>query len=180
MLRTHTCNEVRKEHIGQAVTVAGWVNTIRDHGGVIFIDLRDHFGMTQVVFHDAEMLKNVHKETVIQVKGAVVARDAETVNPKLETGEVEIHVEEMTILGPSKNMLPFEIESSKETREDVRLKYRYLDLRNPALHKNIVFRSQVISFLRRQMEDLGFMDFQTPILTSSMLCHSLHSSSNSC
>ncbi len=167
MLRTHTCNEVRKEHIGQAVTVAGWVNTIRDHGGVIFIDLRDHFGMTQVVFHDAEMLKNVHKETVIQVKGAVVARDAETVNPKLETGEVEIHVEEMTILGPSRNMLPFEIEASKETREDVRLKYRYLDLRNPALHKNIVFRSQVISYLRRQMEDLGFMDFQTPILTSS-------------
>ena len=116
MLRTHTCNEVRKEHIGQAVTVAGWVNTIRDHGGVIFIDLRDHFGMTQVVFHDAEMLKDVHKETVIQVKGAVVARDAETVNPKLETGEVEIHVEEMTILGPSRNMLPFEIEASKETR----------------------------------------------------------------
>ena len=167
MLRTHTCNEVRNEHIGQTVVLSGWVNTIRDHGGVIFIDLRDHYGMTQVVFHDAEMLKDVHKETVIQVKGTVVARDEETVNPKLETGTVEVHVEEMTILGPSKNMLPFEIESSKETREDVRLKYRYLDLRNPALHKNIVFRSQVISYLRRQMEDLGFMDMHTPILTSS-------------
>lgn len=167
MLRTHNCNEIRKEHIGQQVTLSGWVNTIRDHGGVIFIDLRDHFGMTQVVFHDEEMLRDVHKETVIQVKGTVVARDAETVNSKLETGAVEVHVEEMKILGPSKNMLPFEIESSKETREDVRLKYRYLDLRNPALHKNIVFRSKVISFLRQQMEALGFLDMQTPILTSS-------------
>ena len=167
MLRTHNCNEIRKEHIGQNVTLAGWVNTIRDHGGVIFIDLRDHFGVTQVVVHDEALLEKVNRETVIQVKGTVVERDAETLNPKLETGEVEVLTDSLVILGPSKNMLPFEIEASKETREDVRLKYRYLDLRNPELHKNIVLRSQIISYLRRQMEDMGFLDLQTPILTSS-------------
>ena len=167
MLRTHNCNEIRKENIGETVTLAGWASAIRDHGGVIFIDLRDHFGTTQVVFHDEKMLENVNRETVIQVTGKVVARDEETVNPKIETGFVEVHVEKLTILGPSKNMLPFEIETSKQTREDVRLKYRYLDLRNPELHKNIVFRSQIISYLRRPMEEMGFLDLQTPILTSS-------------
>ena len=167
MLRTHNCNEIRKENIGETVTLAGWASAIRDHGGVIFIDLRDHFGTTQVVFHDEKMLENVNRETVIQVTGKVVARDEETVNPKIETGFVEVHVEKLTILGPSKNMLPFEIETSKQTREDVRLKYRYLDLRNPELHKNIVFRSQIISYLRSQMEEMGFLDLQTPILTSS-------------
>ena len=167
MLRTHNCNEIRKENIGETVTLAGWASAIRDHGGVIFIDLGDHFGTTQVVFHDEKMLENVNRETVIQVTGKVVARDEETVNPKIETGFVEVHVEKLTILGPSKNMLPFEIETSKQTREDVRLKYRYLDLRNPELHKNIVFRSQIISYLRRQMEEMGFLDLQTPILTSS-------------
>ena len=167
MLRTHNCNEIRKENIGETVTLAGWASAIRDHGGVIFIDLRDHFGTTQVVFHDEKMLENVNRETVIQVTGKVVARDEETVNPKIETGFVEVHVEKLTILGPSKNMLPFEIETSKQTREDVRLKYRYLDLRNPELHKNIVFRSQIISYLRNQMEEMGFLDLQTPILTSS-------------
>ena len=167
MLRTHNCNEIRKENIGETVTLAGWASAIRDHGGVIFIDLRDHFGTTPVVFHDEKMLENVNRETVIQVTGKVVARDEETVNPKIETGFVEVHVEKLTILGPSKNMLPFEIETSKQTREDVRLKYRYLDLRNPELHKNIVFRSQIISYLRRQMEEMGFLDLQTPILTSS-------------
>ena len=167
MLRTHNCNEIRKENIGETVTLAGWTSAIRDHGGVIFIDLRDHFGTTQVVFHDEKMLENVNRETVIQVTGKVVARDEETVNPKIETGFVEVHVEKLTILGPSKNMLPFEIETSKQTREDVTLKYRYLDLRNPELHKNIVFRSQIISYLRSQMEEMGFLDLQTPILTSS-------------
>jgi aspartyl-tRNA synthetase len=167
MLRTHTCNELRDEHIGQKVTLAGWVNTIRDHGGVIFLDLRDHFGLTQVVIHDESMLAGVNRETVIQVKGEVVARDEETVNEKLETGHVEVMVEELTVLGPSRNMLPFEIENSKNVREDLRLKYRYLDLRNPELQKNIVFRSKVISYLRKQMEALGFLEVQTPILTSS-------------
>ena len=107
MLRTHTCNELRDEHIGQKVTLAGWVNTIRDHGGVIFLDLRDHFGLTQVVIHDESMLDGVNRETVIQVKGEVVARDEETVNEKLETGHVEVMVEELTVLGPSRKQVEF-------------------------------------------------------------------------
>ena len=167
MLRTHTCNELRDEHIGQKVTLAGWVNTIRDHGGVIFLDLRDHFGLTQVVIHDESLLAGVNRETVIQVKGEVVARDEETINEKLATGHIEVLVSELTVLGPSRNMLPFDIENSKNVREDLRLKYRYLDLRNPELQKNIVLRSKVISYLRKQMEALGFLEVQTPILTSS-------------
>lgn len=167
MHRTHTCNELREEHIGQTVTLAGWVNTIRDHGGVIFIDLRDHFGVTQVVFHDGSLMDGINRETVIKATGVVVARDRETVNPKLDTGKVEVHADSLEVLGPSRNMLPFEIENSTDTREEVRLKYRYLDLRNPKIHENIVLRSKIISFLRRQMEDLGFIDLQTPILTSS-------------
>lgn len=167
MLRTHNCNELREENIGRTVTLSGWVNTIRDHGGVIFIDLRDHFGLTQVVFHNEELMKGVNRETVIQATGKVVARDEESVNPKLATGHIEVHADSLTVLGPCKNMLPFEVENSKNTREDVRLKYRYLDLRNPRLHNNIILRSKIISYLRRQMEDLGFIDLQTPILTSS-------------
>ncbi|MEG1861991.1 MAG: aspartate--tRNA ligase [Oscillospiraceae bacterium] len=167
MLRTHNCNEIRPSNIGQTVRVSGWVNTIRDHGGVIFIDLRDHFGLTQVVFHDESLMKGVNRETVISATGVVVAREDDAINPKLDTGAIEIHADSIEILGPCKNMLPFEIESSKSTREDVRLKYRYLDLRNPEIHSNIMFRSKVISYLRRQMEDLGFTEFQTPILTSS-------------
>ena len=167
MLRTHNCNELRPEHIGRQVTLAGWVNVIRDHGGVIFLDLRDHFGLTQIVIHDESMLEGVNRETVIQVSGKVVERDEETVNEKLDTGKVEVMAESLTILGPSRNMLPFDIENSKNVREDLRLKYRYLDLRNPELQKNIVFRSKVISFLRKEMEALGFLEVQTPILTSS-------------
>jgi aspartyl-tRNA synthetase len=167
MLRTHTCNDLRESDIGRNVTLAGWVNTIRDHGGVIFIDLRDHFGITQVVVHDESMLKNVNKEAVIQITGKVVKRGEENINDKLDTGKVEVVVESLTVLGPCKNMLPFEVENSKNTREDIRLKYRYLDLRNPRLQKNIVLRSQIISFLRKEMEKLGFLEIQTPILTSS-------------
>ena len=167
MLRTHTCNEIRPENIGEKVTLAGWVNVIRDHGGVMFVDLRDEHGITQTVFHDEEMLKDVGKETVLSVTGTVKKRDEDTINPKLDTGLVEVHVESSEILGRCKHMLPFDIENSTETREDVRLKYRYLDLRNPAIHSNIVLRSKVISYLRRRMESEGFMEVQTPILTAS-------------
>ena len=167
MLRTHNCNEIRPSNLGQTVRLSGWVNTIRDHGGVIFIDLRDHFGLTQVVFHDENLMKGVNRETVISVTGVVMARADDAINPKLDTGAIEIYADTIEILGPCKNMLPFEIDSSKTTREDMRLKYRYLDLRNSDIHGNIVFRSKVISYLRKQMEDLGFMEFQTPILTSS-------------
>ena len=167
MYRTVMCNALRKENIGQTVSLAGWVDTIRDHGGVLFLALRDETGITQVVFHDDEMLKAIGRECVISVTGKVVERDAETVDPKLATGLVEVHVEQMELLGPSKSMLPFIPAESMDTREEVRLKYRYLDLRNPKVHENIILRSKVITYLRRKMEDLGFLDIQTPILTAS-------------
>ncbi len=167
MLRTHHLGELRPENVGEKVRLSGWVETIRDHGGVIFVDLRDHYGVTQVVMNDEKLMDGVNRETVISVTGDVRLRDAETVNPKLETGLVEVYAETLEILGTCKNMLPFEISDSKGIREDVRLKYRYLDLRNPEIHKNILLRSKVISFLRRQMEELGFVEIQTPILTAS-------------
>lgn len=167
MLRTHNCNELRLEHIGVHATLAGWVDTIRDHGSVKFLDLRDQHGVTQIVFHDDSMLEGVNRETVISATGIVRKRDEDTINPKIETGLVELHVESMKVLGVCKNMLPFEIRDSLSTREEVRLKYRYLDLRNPAVHKNIILRSQIINFFRKQMEELGFIEIQTPILTAS-------------
>ena len=167
MYRTVMCNDLRPENIGQTVSLAGWVDTIRDHGGVLFLALRDETGITQVVFHDDSMLKGIGRECVISVTGKVVERDAETVDPKLATGLVEVLVEKMELLGPSKSMLPFIPAESLDTREEVRLKYRYLDLRNPKIHENIILRSKVITYLRRKMEDLGFLDIQTPILTAS-------------
>ena len=167
MYRTCLCNALRKENIGETVSLAGWVDTIRDHGGVLFLDLRDETGITQVVFHDGAMLDGIGRECVITVTGKVVERDAETVNPKLDTGLVEVHVETMELLGASRPMLPFIPAESLDTREEVRLKYRYLDLRNPKIHENIILRSRVIAYLRRKMEELGFLDIQTPILTAS-------------
>ena len=167
MLRTHKCNELRESDIGKEVALAGWVDTIRDHGGVIFVDLRDHYGITQTVISDDKMLSGIGKETVIRVSGVVAKRDEETINKKLETGTIEVKVSEVEVLGPCENQLPFEISNSTQTREDVRLKYRYLDLRNPKIHDNIVLRSKIISYLRKQMEELGFMEIQTPILTAS-------------
>ncbi len=165
--RTHNCGELRLENIGTRAKLAGWVDTMRDHGGVLFVDLRDHYGVTQVVFHDPEAAKLLGRETVISVEGPVVERDEETVNEKLKTGRIELKAESMTILGKSHHQMPFEIASSKETREDVRLRYRFLDLRNPVLHQNIVLRSQIISRMRGKMQEMGFTEIQTPILTSS-------------
>ena len=167
MYRTLYCNDIRPEHIGQKVQLAGWVDVIRDHGGVIFVDLRDSTGITQTVVNDEEMLKGVNRETVISVTGIVAERDEDTVNEKLATGKVELKVSKLEILGSCLNMLPFDINNSTDTREDVRLKYRYLDLRNPAIHKNIVLRSKVISHMRKLMDERGFLDIQTPILTAS-------------
>ena len=167
MLRTHTCNELNLEHIGQRVTIAGWVETIRDHGGVLFVDLRDHYGVTQVVFSDDSMLAGISKETVVLIEGNVTKRDEETVNPKLATGQIEVRCERIEVLGPCQLNLPFEIDASTQTREEVRLKYRYLDLRNRKIHDNIVLRSKILSYLRAQMEELGFLEIQTPILTAS-------------
>ena len=167
MLRTHNCNELTTAHIGQKVTLTGWLQTVRDHGGILFVDLRDHYGVTQIVVSDDSMIQGMSKETVISVEGVVCERDAETVNPKLATGLIEVKADKIEVLGPCNNNLPFEIEASHETREDVRLKHRYLDLRNPKIHNNIVLRSKILSYLRRQMEDMGFLEIQTPILTAS-------------
>ncbi len=167
MLRTHTCNELNPDHIGQSVALTGWIDTIRDHGGVLFVDLRDHYGVTQIVLSDDSMIAGMSKETVILVNGTVTMRDEETVNPKINTGLIEVRADKIEVLGPCQLGLPFEIDASTQTREDVRLKYRYLDLRNGKIHNNIVLRSKILSYLRRQMEDLGFMEIQTPILTAS-------------
>jgi aspartyl-tRNA synthetase len=167
MLRTHTCNELNTEHIGQKVTLTGWIDTVRDHGGVLFVDLRDHYGITQLVLSDDSMIAGMAKETVILAEGTVTRRDEETVNPKLATGLVEVRTERIEVLGPCQQGLPFEIDASTQTREEVRLKYRYLDLRNRKIHDNIVLRSRILSYLRSQMEDMGFLEIQTPILTAS-------------
>ena len=165
--RTHHCGALREENIGEHVVLSGWIDTIRNHGGVIFIDLRDHYGITQVVFNDEEMIKGIGRESVINVEGVLVKRDEETINPKLETGYVEVKVEKIKLLSRAYNQLPFEVSNSTNTREEVRLKYRFLDLRNPKIHNNIVLRSQIINRMRTKMIELGFLEMQTPILTSS-------------
>jgi aspartyl-tRNA synthetase len=162
--RTHTCGALREEHVGQSVKLSGWVDTIRDHGGVTFLDLRDQFGVTQIVLHEEN---RVSKESVITVSGPVKKRDEDTVNPKIETGTVEVHAEKIEVQSRAVRTLPFEINESKKTREEVRLIHRFLDLRNPEVKNNILLRSAVISFLRSKMESLGFTEIQTPILTSS-------------
>ena len=167
MLRTHNCNELSTKHIGESVTLAGWVETVRDHGGVIFVDLRDHYGVTQVVLSNDSLLNGVTRETVVSVCGVVTKRDEDTVNPKIATGLIEVRVDSLEILGPCQLALPFEPAHSTDTREDVRLKYRFLDLRNPDIHNNIILRANILSYLRKQMEALGFLEIQTPILTAS-------------
>lgn len=167
MLRTHTCNELRESHIGQRVTLCGWLSAVRDHGGVLFVDLRDHYGITQIVLVDDTMIAGIPKETVILIEGTVTKRAEETVNAKLDTGLIEVRADKLEVLGPAKNGLPFDIDASIQTREEVRLKYRYLDLRNKKIHDNIVLRSRILSYLRSQMEEMGFLEIQTPILTAS-------------
>ncbi|MDR1940572.1 MAG: aspartate--tRNA ligase [Clostridiales bacterium] len=167
MYRTHTCGSLSKNDTGKRVRLAGWIDTVRDHGGVVFIDLRDHYGITQVVFNDDGIIRAAGKESVISAEGVVRLRDKDTVNKKLATGEVELAADSFEILGVSERSLPFEISESRATNEAVRLKYRFLDLRNPAVHRDIELRSRVTSFIRRKMEELGFLEIQTPILTSS-------------
>lgn len=165
--RTQYCNAVTESDIGKKVRVAGWVENIRDHGGIMFIDLRDHYGVVQVVFHNEALLEGIHKECAVSISGTVLKRDESTYNDKIETGTVEVEAEEVRILGKVTEQLPFEIATSRETREDVRLKYRYLDLRNKKMHDNIVLRSKIISFLRNKMSSMGFLELQTPILSTS-------------
>ncbi|MEG1835695.1 MAG: aspartate--tRNA ligase [Oscillospiraceae bacterium] len=165
--RTHNCSELTLQNLEEKVLLAGWVDTIRDHGGVAFIDLRDQYGVTQVVINNDELLNGIHKESVISVEGIVVRRDEETVNKKIPTGELEVKVSSVEILGNCSEALPFDIETSTETREDVRLTYRFLDLRNKKVHDNILFRSEVVRYLRSKMESMGFPEINTPILTCS-------------
>ncbi len=165
--RTNTCGELTIKDLDKKVVLAGFVSTIRDHGGVMFVDLRDHYGTTQIVVHDDSMLKGVSKETVIKVTGTVVKRDEETINKKLSTGEIEVVIDSLELLSDTAKALPFEVDESKKVSEDVRLKYRFLDLRNPKVHENIVLRSKAFNFLRNMMQELGFLEVQTPILTSS-------------
>ncbi len=165
--RDRTLNQVSEENIGQEIRVAGWVENIRDHGGVSFIDLRDMYGVLQVVIRDAELLKGIKKEECISIEGLMEKRDEETYNPKIPSGTIELEAHKITMLGQVYTTLPFEIQTSKEVREDVRLKYRYLDLRNQKVKDNIIFRSKVIAFLRQKMTEMGFLEIQTPILCAS-------------
>ncbi len=167
MYRNITMKEIGEQHIGKTLQVAGWVENIRDHGGVSFIDLRDMYGVLQVVMRDTTLLNGITKEMCVSIEGPVEKRDEETYNPKIPTGTIELEAKTVTVLGKVYHQLPFEIMTSKETREDVRLKYRYLDLRNAKVRDNMIFRSQVISFLRQKMTELGFLEMQTPILCAS-------------
>jgi aspartyl-tRNA synthetase len=168
--RTHTCGELRKDHVDQTVKVSGWINSVRDHGGIIFIDLRDHYGLTQVVIDPSQPfykgVEHWRAETTVCFVGQVVNRIADAVNPKLSTGEIEVVASEMELLGESE-VIPFQVAKDEECNEALRLEYRFLDLRRESLHNNIILRSKVISRMRELMTGKGFMEIQTPILTSS-------------
>ncbi len=165
--RTHTADRIGEELVGKEVTLSGWIENVRDHGGVSFIDLRDYYGVVQVVMRDTSLLDGLNKEDCICVSGVIEKRDEETYNPKIPSGTVELNCTAVKILGKVREQLPFEIITSKETREDLRLKYRFLDLRNRKVKDNIVFRAEVISFLRAKMSEMGFLEVQTPILCAS-------------
>lgn len=165
--RDRTIDKLGEEDVGKTLKVAGWVENIRDHGGVSFVDLRDMYGVLQVVMRDTSLLKGLVKEDCISIEGKMEHRDADTYNPKIPTGTIELEAHKVTVLGRVRQTLPFEIMTSKENREDLRLKYRYLDLRNRKVKENMIFRSQVISFLRQKMTEMGFLEIQTPILCAS-------------
>lgn len=165
--RDMTIGEVSEEQIGKRIRVAGWIENIRDHGGVSFLDLRDMYGVLQVVIRRPGLLKGLTRETCVTVEGPVEKRDADTYNPRIPSGTIELEAGEITVLGKVYGQLPFEVMTSRETREEVRLKYRYLDLRNARVRDNILFRAQVIGFLRQKMTEMGFVEIQTPILSAS-------------
>jgi aspartyl-tRNA synthetase len=168
--RTHTCGELRETHVGERVKLSGWVHRKRDHGNLLFVDLRDHYGLTQIVsdVSDAAFaaIEGVRAESVITVEGKVVRRAGEAVNPNLDTGQIEVHAEQVTVQSAAQE-LPLPVAGEQDYPEDIRLRYRFLDLRRERLHRNILLRSQVIASIRRRMIDQGFTEFQTPILTAS-------------
>ena len=165
--RDVTIDQLSEANVGETKKIAGWIENIRDHGGVSFIDLRDMYGVMQVVMRDTSLLEGLSKEDCISVEGPIEHRDEETYNPKIPTGTIELEAKEVKVLGKTYRQLPFEVMTSKETREDVRLKYRYLDLRNTKVKDNMIFRSNVISYLRQKMTEMGFLEIQTPILCAS-------------
>ena len=169
--RTHTCNEISLDDVGKHVKVAGFVETIRDFGGLVFLDIRDMYGVTQVVTsgksEDVDFASRIPIESSVSVEGTVRKRDPETVNEKIKTGLVEIAIEKIEILGKRTKDLPFEVNSNQEVREDLRLQYRFLDLRNTKLKDNLMLRAKVLQYLRSQMIEQGFLEVQTPVLTSS-------------
>ena len=165
--RSTTLDMLSESNVGNNVKIAGWVENIRDHGGVSFIDLRDMYGVMQVVMRDTSLLEGINKEDCLSIEGLIEKRDEETYNPKIPTGTIELEAKKVEVLGKVYQPLPFEVITSKETREDLRLKYRYLDLRNKKVKDNMIFRSQVISYLRQKMTEMGFLEIQTPILCAS-------------
>ena len=168
--RTHNCGELTKKNNKSNVILSGWVNKKRDHGNLLFLDLRDNFGITQcLIDKDNKFFKELEKiqlESVIKIDGAVSERTSDTINKELKTGEIEVKINSYEILGTCKE-LPMPIFSDQEYAEEIRLKYRFLDLRRKKVHENILLRSKVISYIREEMTNLGFLEFQTPILTSS-------------
>ena len=165
--RTHKCGELTEKEIGNIVRVAGFVENIRDHGGVIFVDIRDDSGVIQVVSNDDSIFDGITRESSITIEGSIRKRSEEDYNDKISTGTIELLVESLEVLGKSLNVLPFEVITSREVAEDVRLKYRYLDLRNSKVKDNIIFRTKVIDYLRKIMKEENFLEIQTPILTAS-------------
>ena len=168
--RSHNCNELRKSDVGSKVYLSGWINKKRDHGNLLFLDLRDNYGITQCIIEKEnskfDILEKMQLETVIKIEGKVINRSSETINKDIETGEVEVTIEKFEVLGTCKE-LPMPVFSNQEYAEEIRLKYRFLDLRRKKIHENIILRSKVISFIRSEMNKFGFLEYQTPILTSS-------------
>ena len=168
--RSHTCNELRKKNVNQKVILSGWINKKRDHGNLLFIDLRDNYGITQCIIDKVNsnfsLIEKVQLETVVKIEGKVISRSSDTVNNEIDTGEIEVTIEKFDVIGNCKE-LPLPVFSDQEYSEEIRLKYRFLDLRRKKIHQNIILRSKVISFIRNEMNNYGFLEFQTPILTSS-------------
>ncbi|MCL2634274.1 MAG: aspartate--tRNA ligase [Oscillospiraceae bacterium] len=165
--RTHTVKMLGNSNVGENIKIAGWVENIRDHGGVMFLDLRDHYGVLQVVMHNEALLENVRKESTVSISGKVLKRDEGTFNTKISTGEIELEAQSLDILGQVHDNLPFEPASSKDTGEETRLRYRFLDLRNRSMHDTLIMRSEMIAFMRETMNSMDFLEMQTPILTAS-------------
>ncbi len=165
--RNTTLEQLSEGRVGERIRIAGWVENIRDHGGVSFLDVRDMYGVMQVVMRDTSLLEGISKEDCISVEGMIEKRDEDTYNPKIPTGTIELDAKKVEILGKVQSPLPFEVTTSKETREELRLKYRYLDLRNKKVKDNMIFRSEVIAYLRGKMTEMGFLEIQTPILCAS-------------